>query len=74
MCVADLCDAFEIHREEAQGRVERLEEVFESMDEDFEETTMAACLIAAVQRAERCGTPAYGLVALRKGSEKSARQ
>ena len=35
---------------------------------------MAACLIAAVQRAERCGTPAYGLVALRKGSEKSARQ
>jgi ferritin-like metal-binding protein YciE len=71
----DLRQAFEMHLEETQGHVGRLEQVFESLDErargkhcegiagiieegktimeeDFDETTMDACLIAAGQRAE----------------------
>jgi len=79
----DLRDAFESHLEETQGHVERLEQVFGSldekprgkhcdgiagiieegksiMDEDFDETTMDACLIAAGQRAEHYEMAAYG--------------
>jgi len=71
----DLRQAFETHLEETQGQIERLEQVFESLDEkvrgkhcagiagiidegksiieeDFDEMTMDACLIAAGQRAE----------------------
>jgi ferritin-like metal-binding protein YciE len=71
----DLRAAFESHLEETRGHVDRLEQVFESLDEkvkgkhcdgiagiieegksvmeeDFDETTMDACLIAAGQRAE----------------------
>ena len=78
-----LRDAFEVHREETQGHVERLEQVFESLDEkvrgkhcdgiagiieegksvmeeDFDETTMDACLIASGQRAEHYEMAAYG--------------
>ena len=78
-----LRDAFEMHREETQGHVERLEQVFESLDEkvrgkhcdgiagiieegksvmeeDFDETTMDACLIASGQRAEHYEMAAYG--------------
>jgi ferritin-like metal-binding protein YciE len=78
-----LRQAFESHLEETQGHVERLEQVFESlderargkhcdgiagiieegksiMDEDFDETTMDACLIAAGQRAEHYEMAAYG--------------
>ena len=70
-----LRQAFESHLEETRGQIERLEQVFESLDEkvrgkhcdgiagiieegksimeeDFDETTMDACLIAAGQRAE----------------------
>jgi len=79
----DLRDAFESHLEETQGHVERLEQVFGSldekprgkhcdgiagiieegksiMDEDFDEITMDACLIAAGQRAEHYEMAAYG--------------
>ena len=79
----DLRDAFETHLEETRGQIERLEEVFQSveekvrgkhcdgiagiieegksiMEEDFDETTMDACLIAAGQRAEHYEMAAYG--------------
>jgi ferritin-like metal-binding protein YciE len=79
----DLRQAFEAHLEETQGHIERLEQVFESLDEkvrgkhcegiagiieegktimgeDFDETTMDACLIAAGQRAEHYEMAAYG--------------
>jgi ferritin-like metal-binding protein YciE len=79
----DLRAAFENHLEETQGHVERLEQVFASldekvrgkhcdgiagiieegkaiMDEDFDEATMDACLIAAGQRAEHYEMAAYG--------------
>ena len=75
--------AFEAHLAETQGHVERLEQVFESleekvrgkhcegvagiidegksiMEEDFDDTTMDACLIAAGQRAEHYEMAAYG--------------
>ena len=78
-----LRQAFESHLEETQGHVERLEQVFESLDEkvrgkhcegiagiieegkaimeeDFDETTVDACLIAAGQRAEHYEMAAYG--------------
>jgi ferritin-like metal-binding protein YciE len=78
-----LRQAFESHLEETRGHVERLEQVFESLDErargkhcdgiagiieegkstmeeDFDETTMDACLIAAGQRAEHYEMAAYG--------------
>jgi ferritin-like metal-binding protein YciE len=78
-----LRQAFETHLRETQGHVERLEQVFESleekvrakhcdgiagiieegksiMDEDFDEITMDACLIAAGQRAEHYEMAAYG--------------
>ena len=78
-----LREAFEAHLEETQGQIERLEQVFESldekvrgkhcdgiagiidegksiMDEDFDEATMDACLIAAGQRAEHYEMAAYG--------------
>jgi ferritin-like metal-binding protein YciE len=79
----ELREAFQSHLEETRGHVERLEQVFESLDEkvrgkhcdgiagiieegkgvmeeDFEETTMDACLIAAGQRAEHYEMAAYG--------------
>lgn len=79
----DLREAFEMHLQETQSHVERLEQVFESigekvkgkhcdgiagiieegksvMGEDFDETTMDACLIAAGQRAEHYEMAAYG--------------
>jgi ferritin-like metal-binding protein YciE len=75
--------AFESHLEETRGHVDRLERVFESldekprgkhcegiagiieegksiMDEEFDEATMDACLIAAGQRAEHYEMAAYG--------------
>jgi ferritin-like metal-binding protein YciE len=75
--------AFESHLKETEGHVERLERVFESLDEkvrgkhcdgiagiieegksimeeDFDDTTMDACLIAAGQRAEHYEMAAYG--------------
>ena len=78
-----LRQAFESHLEETQGQIERLEQVFESLDEkvrgkhcdgiagiieegksimeeDFDDTTMDACLIAAGQRAEHYEMAAYG--------------
>ena len=78
-----LRQAFESHLQETQGQIERLEQVFESLDEkargkhcegiagiieegksimeeDFDETTMDACLIAAAQRAEHYEMAAYG--------------
>ena len=78
-----LRQAFEGHLEETQGQIERLEQVFESLDEkvrgkhcdgmagiieegksimeeDFDDTTMDACLIAAGQRAEHYEMAAYG--------------
>ena len=79
----DLQNAFETHLEETKGQIERLEEVFASVDErpkgkhcegiagiieegksimeeDFDEGTMDACLIAAGQRAEHYEMAAYG--------------
>ena len=79
----ELRDAFESHLEETRGQIDRLERVFESLDEqvrgkhcdgiagiieegksimeeDFDETTMDACLIAAGQRAEHYEMAAYG--------------
>jgi ferritin-like metal-binding protein YciE len=79
----ELRTAFESHLEETRGHVERLEEVFGSLDEkvrgkhcdgiagiieegksimeeDFDEATMDACLIAAGQRAEHYEMAAYG--------------
>jgi len=78
-----LRDAFATHLEETQGHVERLERVFESLDErargkhcdgiagiveegksimeeEFDDSTMDACLIAAGQRAEHYEMAAYG--------------
>jgi ferritin-like metal-binding protein YciE len=79
----ELRDAFEMHLEETRGQVERLEEVFASLDEkvrgkrcdgiagiieegkavmeeDFDDVTMDACLIAGAQRAEHYEMAAYG--------------
>jgi len=79
----DLRAAFEHHLEETRGQIERLEQVFESLDEkvrgkhcdgiagiidegksvmqeDFDEATMDACLIAGGQRAEHYEMAAYG--------------
>jgi ferritin-like metal-binding protein YciE len=78
-----LRQAFESHLKETLGHVERLEQVFGSlnekvrgkhcdgvagiieegksiMEEDFDDTTMDACLIAAGQRAEHYEMAAYG--------------
>ena len=78
-----LQQAFTTHREETQGHVQRLEEVFASLDEkvrgkhcdgiagiieegksvmeeEFDDATMDACLIAAGQRAEHYEMAAYG--------------
>ena len=78
-----LRDAFETHLEETQRQIERLEQVFESLDEkargkhcdgiagiieegksvmeeDYDDTTMDACLIASGQRAEHYEMAAYG--------------
>jgi ferritin-like metal-binding protein YciE len=78
-----LRETFAAHLEETQGQIERLEQVFELMEEkargkhcdgiagiveegksmmaeDFDETTMDACLIAAGQRAEHYEMAAYG--------------
>src|SRR5881394_745488 len=78
-----LRQAFESHLEETQGHIDRLEQVFASLDEtvrgkhcdgiagiieegksvmeeDFDDTTMDACLIAAGQRAEHYEIAAYG--------------
>ena len=78
-----LRQAFTTHREETQGQIERLEQVFASLDEkvrgkhcdgiagiieegksvmseDFEGSTLDACLIAAGQRAEHYEMAAYG--------------
>ena len=75
--------AFETHLEETKKQIERLEQVFASLDEkvrakhcdgiagiveegksimeeDFDEATMDACLIAAGQRAEHYEMAAYG--------------
>ena len=79
----ELRDAFKVHLEETRGQVERLEEVFASLDEkvkgkhcdgiagiieegksvmeeDFDDVTMDACLIAGAQRAEHYEMAAYG--------------
>ena len=81
--IPELRQAFESHLEETQGQIDRLEQVFESLDEkvrgkhcagiagiieegksimeeDFDDTTMDACLIAAGQRAEHYEMAAYG--------------
>jgi ferritin-like metal-binding protein YciE len=78
-----LRDAFETHLEETRGHIERLQLVFENldekarkqhckgiagiieegsaiMDEDLDDPTMDACLIAAGQRAEHYEIGAYG--------------
>jgi len=78
-----LREAFETHLQETQGHIERLEQVFASLDEkvrgkhcdgiagiieegkaameeDFDESTLDACLIAAGQRAEHYEMAAYG--------------
>jgi len=78
-----LREAFESHLAETQSQIERLEQVFESLDEkvrgkhcdgiagiieegksimeeDFDDATMDACLIAAGQRAEHYEMAAYG--------------
>jgi ferritin-like metal-binding protein YciE len=79
----ELRQAFESHLEETRGHVERLEQIFELlnekakgkhcdgiagiieegssvMSEDFDESTMDACLIASGQRAEHYEMAAYG--------------
>src|SRR6187549_1903306 len=79
----ELRDAFQSHLEETQGQIDRLEQVFESLDEkvrgkhcdgiagiieegksvmeeDFDDDTMDACLIASGQRAEHYEMAAYG--------------
>ena len=78
-----LRSAFEEHLEETRGQVERLEQIFGSLDEkvrgkhcegiagiieegknvmeeDFDDATMDACLIAGGQRAEHYEIAAYG--------------
>ena len=80
---AELRDALEAHLEETRGQVERLEQVFASLDEkvrgkhcdgmagiieegrsvieeDFDESTLDACLIASAQRVEHYEMAAYG--------------
>lgn len=75
--------AFETHLKETEGQIQRLEQIFESLDEkvrgkhcdgiagiieegksimqeDFDDQTMDACLIAAGQRAEHYEMAAYG--------------
>lgn len=88
---SELREAFQAHLEETRGHVERLEQVFENLDEkargkhcdgiagiidegkaimeeDFDEATMDARLIAAGQRAEHYEMAAYGtLVAWAQG-------
>ena len=79
----ELRQAFESHLEETRGHVERLEQVFDLLDEkakgkhcdgiagiieegssvmseDFDDSTMDACLIASGQRAEHYEMAAYG--------------
>jgi ferritin-like metal-binding protein YciE len=79
----DLKEAFTSHLEETRGHVEKLEQVFASleepvrgkhcdgiagiieegksvMEENFDDSTMDACLIAAGQRAEHYEMAAYG--------------
>ena len=79
----ELREAIESHLEETRHQVERLEQVFESLDEkargkhcdgiagiiqeaqammqeNFDEATADACLIAAAQRAEHYEMAAYG--------------
>ena len=79
----DLREAFETHLEETRVQIERLEQVFASLDEkvrgkhcdgmagiieegksimeeDFDDSTMDACLIAAGQRSEHYEMAAYG--------------
>jgi ferritin-like metal-binding protein YciE len=79
----ELREAIESHLEETRRQVERLEQVFASLDEkvrgkhcdgiagiieearaimqeDFDESTADACLIAAAQRAEHYEMAAYG--------------
>ena len=87
----ELRAAFEAHLEETRGQIDRLEQVFASLDEkvrgkhcdgiagiidegkaimeeDFDEATMDACLIAAGQRTEHYEIAAYGtLVAWARG-------
>jgi ferritin-like metal-binding protein YciE len=81
----ELRTAFETHLEETRGQVDRLEQVFATLDEkvrgkhcdgiagiieegksmmeeDFDDSTMDACLIAAGQRAEHYEIAAYGCV------------
>ena len=80
---SDLKDAFEAHLEETRGQIDRLDQVFASieekargkhcegiagiidegkaiLEEDFDDSTMDACLIAAGQRAEHYEMAAYG--------------
>ena len=80
---AELREAFESHLEETRGQIERLEQVFASleekvrgkhcdgiagiieegkavMEEDFDDATTDACLIAGGQRAEHYEVAAYG--------------
>ena len=79
----ELREAIESHLEETRGQVQRLEQVFETLDEpvkgkhcdgiagiieegksimeeDFDDATMDACLIAGGQRAEHYEMAAYG--------------
>ena len=79
----ELREAFETHLEETQAQIERLEQVFESleekvrgkhcdgiagileegksiMEEEFDDSTMDACLIASAQRVEHYEMAAYG--------------
>ena len=78
-----LREAFTTHLEETRAQIQRLEQVFGSLDEkvrgkhcdgmagiieegksvmeeDFDESTMDACLIAAAQRSEHYEMAAYG--------------
>jgi ferritin-like metal-binding protein YciE len=80
---SELQEAFSSHLEETRGQVQRLEQVFASLDEkvrgkhcdgmagiieegkskmeeDLEDATMDACLIAAAQRVEHYEMAAYG--------------
>ena len=79
----ELQHAFESHLEETRAQIDRLEQVFETLDErargkhcdgvagildegksimeeEFDDTTMDACLIAAAQRVEHYEMAAYG--------------
>lgn len=79
----ELREAFEAHLEETRQQIERLEQVFESIDEkprgkhcegmagiveegqsvmqeEFDDTTADACLIASAQRVEHYEMAAYG--------------